>query len=534
MPNIDLSVVKTTIFSLKHHFLAFFFVLLVLSYVYNRYRPGLSRIPGPSLAKWTKLWRLYDVYNGQSHWTAIRLHKKYGSLVRIAPNIVSVGDPTAIKTIYGLTGAFTKVSGLGLSVSVVMLTLIIQSAFYPIQSISWNKKPQMNLFSTRDPVYHREQKKKVAHAYSLTSLLGSEAAMDSCTELFVSRLDEWAATEKPIDLGAWLQYYAFDVVGEVTFAQKLGFLATGGDVDGMMETIEGILFYAAMCGQVPEMHPLLLGNPLFPYLIPAMESWNAVVTFTLKAINSRTTIKRDGELELNDDGDRDFLSKWAAVKKKDPLKMSTRDAITHLSANVFAGSDTTAIALRAIIYFLIKNPIKMRKVVDEIDTANANGKLSSPISYKESITHLPYMGAVIKEAMRLHPSVGLLMERHVPPQGAEICGKFIPGGTIVGINPWVTQYNPKVYEDPESFIPERWLNADAELLAKMENSFLAFGAGSRTCLGRYISLMEMHKVMPQLLRQYTIELEDPKAEWKTSNRWFVQQHGLICTLKKRT
>ncbi|CVL12361.1 related to pisatin demethylase cytochrome P450 [Fusarium proliferatum] len=516
MPNVNLSVVKATIFSLKYHFVGSFFLLLALSYVYNRYRPGLSRIPGPSFAKWTRLWRLHDVYKGQSHQTAIRLHKKHGPLVRIAPNIISVGDPAAIKTIYGLTGAFTK------------------SAFYPIQSISWNKKPQMNLFSTRDTVYHREQKKKVAHAYSLTSLLGSEEAMDSCTELFTSRLDEWVMTQKPIDLGAWLQYYAFDVVGEVTFAQKLGFLETGGDVDGMMETIEGILFYASMCGQVPEMHPFLLGNPLFPYLIPAMESWNAVLTFTLKAINSRTTIQRDGELELSDDGTRDFLSKWAAVKNKDPLKMSTRDVITHLSTNVFAGSDTTAIALRAIIYFLIKHPQKMTKVVEEIDTANENGKLSDPISYKESTSHLPYMGAVIKEAMRLHPSVGLLMERHVPPQGAEICGQFIPGGTIVGINPWVLHSDPTVYKDPESFVPERWLTADAELLSKMENSFLSFGAGSRTCIGRYISLMEMHKVVPQLLRRYTIELENPKAEWRTSNRWFVQQHGLICNLKKRT
>ncbi|KAF5984321.1 cytochrome P450 monooxygenase oxidoreductase [Fusarium coicis] len=463
------------------------------------YRPGLSCIPGPPLAKWTKLWRLYDVYNGQSHQTAIRLHKKHGPLVRIAPNIISVGDPAAIKTIYGLTGAFTK------------------SAFYPIQSISWNKKPQMNLFSTRDTVYHREQKKKVAHAYSLTSLLGSEEAMDSCTELFTSRLDEWATADKPIDLGAWLQYYASDVVGEVTFAQKLGFLETGADVDGMMETIEGILFYAALCGQVPEMHPFLLGNPLIPYLIPAMESWNAVLTFTLKAINSRTTIQRDGELELNGDGGRDFLSRWAALKKRDPLKMSTRDVMTHLSTNVFAGSDTTAIALRAIVYFLIKHPESMRMVVEEIDTADKSGKLSDPISYKESTGHLPYMGAVIKEAMRLHPSVGLLMERHVPPQGAEICGQFIPGGTVVGINPWVLHSDPRVYKDPESFIPERWLTADAGLLSKMENSFLTFGAGSRTCIGKYISLMEMHKVMPQLLRRYTIKLEDPKAEWRTSN-----------------
>ncbi|KAF9773847.1 hypothetical protein IL306_008254 [Fusarium sp. DS 682] len=515
MSNLFLSAVRTAILFLKHHFVTCFVALFILSYVYNRFRPGLSHIPGPPFAKWTKLWRLYNVYQGQSHQTAIKLHQKHGPLVRIAPKVISVGDPQAIKTIYGLTGAFTK------------------SAFYPIQSISWQKKPQMNLFSTRDPIYHRDQKKKVAGAYSLTNLLESEAAIDSCTELFMSRLGEWAATGKPIDLGMWLQYYAFDVVGEVTFAQKLGFLDMGGDVDNMMETIEGILLYASLCGQVPEMHPLLLGNPLFPILMPSMESWNSVLTFTLKAINSRTSIKRDGELELTDGGEKDMLSRWAAVKNKDPLKMSTRDAIVHLSTNVFAGSDTTAIALRAVIYFLIKNPDKMTKVIDEIDTADKDEKISDPISYKESIANLPYTGAAIKEAMRLHPSVGLLMERHVPPQGAEICGQFIPGGTIVGINPWVVQHDPKVYKDPESFIPERWLTADSELLSKMESSFLSFGAGSRTCVGKNISLMELHKVVPQLLRRYTINLADPEAEWETSNRWFVQQRGLTCILKKR-
>lgn len=391
----------------------------------------------------------------------------------------------------------------------------------------------MNLFSTRDPIYHREQKKKVAGAYSLTSLLECEPAVDSCTRLLMSKLDEWAATGGPVDLGAWLQYYAFDVVGEVTFAQKLGFLETGGDVDGMMSTIEGILDYASLCGQVPEMHPFLLGNPLFPYILPAMETWNAVLTFTLKAINSRTSIKRDGELELTDGGEKDMLSRWAATKNKDPLKMCTRDIIVHLSTNVFAGSDTTAIALRAAIYFLIKNPEKMQKTLAEIDAADQEGKLSEPISYKESITHLPYTCAVIKEAMRLHPSVGLLMERHVPPQGAEICGKYIPGGTIVGINPWVLQHDPNVYEDPETFLPERWLTADAEKLARMETSFISFGAGSRTCVGKNISLMEMQKVVPQLLRRYSINLAEPKAEWKTSNRWFVQQSGLVCRLTER-
>jgi hypothetical protein len=94
----------------------------------------------------------------------------------------------------------------------------------------------------------------------MTTLLEAEEMVDSCTRLFMSRLGELSA--KPVDLGDWMQYYAFDVVGELTFGKKLGFLEQGSDVDDILHGIEGFLKYSSRCGQVPEMHPLLLGNPL--------------------------------------------------------------------------------------------------------------------------------------------------------------------------------------------------------------------------------------------------------------------------------
>lgn len=186
-----------------------------------------------------------------------------------------------------------------------------------------------------------------------------------------------------------------------------------------------------------------------------MEHWNQVLIFTLKAINSRTELQRDGELNDAAEQGADMLSRWHNVKSTDPLKMTTRDIIVHLSTNVFAGSDTTAIALRSVVYNLCKNHEAMAKVRAEIDEADGKGLLTHPVRYKEVTAHLPYFCAVLKEAMRLHPSVGLIMERHVPPQGANICGKEIPGGTIVGINPWVLNYDESLFGRPESFEPSR-------------------------------------------------------------------------------
>lgn len=89
--------------------------------------------------------------------------------------------------------------------------------------------------------------------------------------------------------------------------------------------------------------------------MPAMETWNQMLVFTLKAIkaiNSRASIKKDGELINADEGGRGMLSRWAYIKSSDPDKMSTRDSVVHLFTNFFAGSNTMAIALRAIVYFL--------------------------------------------------------------------------------------------------------------------------------------------------------------------------------------
>jgi len=163
--------------------------LLILSYLLNKNKPGLCSIPGPRLAAYTKLWRLHDVYKGSSHLTAISLHAKHGKLVRIAPNVISVADSKEISKIYGIKGEFTK------------------TAFYPIQEISWLKKPQPNLFSLCDETRHREDKRKVAGAYGLEALLKMEPAIDGCGQLLLAKMGGFADRGELVDLGRWVQFY---------------------------------------------------------------------------------------------------------------------------------------------------------------------------------------------------------------------------------------------------------------------------------------------------------------------------------------
>lgn len=282
------------------------------------------------------------------------------------------------------------------------------------------------------------------------------------------------------------RWYAFDIIGNLTFSRTLGFIEEARDVDGVIESIGSFFIYAAVVGQVPWLHKLLVGNPLLPLVMPAIETFNPAVNFAVKCMK----LNKEG-MDSNQD---DFLvrfQKMAAESARGGVNgaFGDIDIINHTSTNVLAGSDTTAIALRSIIHNLITSPMCYNKLLREIDEWQEAGRLSDPVKESEA-RQMPYLQAVVKEAMRLHPSVGMLLERHVPKGGVTICGKFFPEGYVVGINPWVVGRDKGVYgEDADVFRPERWLEADAERLKEMERSSLAFGAGSRVCIGKNISMM---------------------------------------------
>ncbi|KIW29388.1 uncharacterized protein PV07_05206 [Cladophialophora immunda] len=103
------------------------------------------------------------------------------------------------------------------------------------------------------------------------------------------------------------------MVGELTFASKMGFMEQGKDLDAMMAGNKDFLAYAAVYGQIPAIHKVLLSNPLLARLMPAMETWNPVLLFTLKVINGRAAAKRGGQRTKADVEAHDMPSRWEKV-----------------------------------------------------------------------------------------------------------------------------------------------------------------------------------------------------------------------------
>ncbi|RMD43689.1 hypothetical protein DV735_g1404, partial [Chaetothyriales sp. CBS 134920] len=179
--------------------------------------------------------------------------------------------------------------------------------------------------------------------------------------------------------------------------------------------------------------------------------------------------------------------------------------------------------MQSFFWLLLNSPPSYQKLLEEIDTAESNGRLSEMVTFAEA-QDLPYFQACLNEAMRLRPAVGLNIYRKLPPEGLTIDGTFYPGGTEVAVNGWVLHRNKDVFgADAEIYRPERWLEPNAK---RMQRYMYQFGGGSHLCLGRNLALYEMNKVLPQLLRRYHFELAHPGRPLKHHTSFFVVQNGL--------
>lgn len=212
----------------------------------------------------------------------------------------------------------------------------------------------------------------------------------------------------------------------------------------------------------------------------------------------------------------DLLSKFLAAQDARPDFMNDILVQTMAVSMAFAGSETTAISLASVFYYLLRNPSSLAKLRKELDEAAQSGLFSDYetglVTWTES-QKLPYLDACIKEAFRLHPAAGLPLERIVPEPGVEIAGHYVKGGTIVGCSAWIIHRRPEIWgEDVDAFRPERWLvdeklkgeeqNEQEKRVREMNGMMFQFGMGSRTCIGKNISLLEIYKVVPSLLRRF--------------------------------
>jgi hypothetical protein len=357
----------------------------------------------------------------------------------------------------------------------------LQSEFYPVQAAISKGRPIYSLFSTTDEGYHAKYRRCVNSAFSMSSLVNYEPLVDSTTDAFIEQTQQrYLETGKTCDFAQWLQFFAFDVIGDLTWSKRLGFVEKNEDVDGIVAFIGKFLAYAGPVGQMPLLDLVWQKNPirLAVERFGLSKTVFPVTQFAQKQSALRESemqkVRETGEANATSGKGIDLLTKFTQAQHDHPEFMTDQQ----------------------VLYNLVKHPKAYKKLMEELDDAARSGAIAEKpyhkVGWKESQT-LPFLDAVIQESFRLHPAPGLILERIVPPQGMDILGEHIPGGTIVGCNAWVLHRRPEIFgEDVDEFRPERWLDAPPAQLKEMKATMFQFGAGARTCIGkniRYESLL---------------------------------------------
>lgn len=330
------------------------------------------------------------------------------------------------------------------------------------------------IFADQSIERHAINRKLFQSTYSMSNLVNYESYVDDCADIFARRLQEASSAGLEINMRQWFQCYAFDVIGMITYGKRFGFLNQMQDVGGVIAALDNHLSYATLVGIFPSLHPFLFR--IINFVAGGKGSGRQhLVDFTKARIgehmaNPKAVAQADPDDEA--EGAESFLSKFFVKHLSQPNDFTRAHVMAGCMSNIIAGADTTAISLSATLYYLLEHKDCLKKALHEISQAGKAGQLSEKPTFKET-QEMPYLQAVIKEALRIHPLGGLPLERVVPEGGVTIRGQYFPKGTTVGVNMYLEHFNTEAFGDDASmFKPERWLIDDTERLKLMNRHWI--------------------------------------------------------------
>lgn len=303
---------------------------------------------------------------------------------------------------------------------------------------------------------------------------------------------------------------AYDTVALVTLGRPLGLLDTGKDVSGMVEIQKMATAYAFTVFHLPWLDMLMKS------LMPSKsKGFGAFKRFIASTVNERLANRPSQNTAQAKAEKPDLLAHFIQTQEKYPLEMSDDRILTNCAGSLLAGSQSPSMVLDTVFRFLATTPSAQDRLYEEIARSRSSPSLS-PIPYA-TLQTLPYLDAVIRESYRVHGQGILPLERMTPsPSGLTLpSGTVLPPRVKVAILQAGLMHLKHVYgPDADRFNPDRWLpsppppssSADdfPRRRALMERSDMSFGFGSRMCMGKNLTNLEIYKVVAELVWRFNV------------------------------
>ncbi|KAK8092313.1 uncharacterized protein PG998_014996 [Apiospora kogelbergensis] len=464
---------------------------------YNLYLHPLHKFPGPKLWAASRTPNAWMTVSGRSAQTVLDLHRKYGDVIRTAPNELS----------YVRADVWREVMG------------------HRKSGQSENEKDQVHFAMFSNSIIgasredHSGVRRILSHGFSARRMLEQQPLIRHYVDLLFKRLRENSAGgSQPLNVMEWFNYTTFDIIGDLAFGEPFGCLASSKLhpwVALVFKTVKQGNTLAAgrqLSPLATEIVTFFMGNTVAGQL---RQHWSLVCEKVAKRL-SMTTERPD------------FID---SMTRKDKGNMTPEQIFENSNVLIIAGSETTATVMSFATYLLASHPHVMARATEEVRAAF---RTESDIDLL-NVQSLRYLLAVLDEAMRMYPAVPGSQPRITPPEGQVICGDFVPKNTLLGIWQGAIFRYPGNFALPDEFISERWLGEDPRFAGDKNEAFEPFSYGSRNCIGKNLAYSEMRMILARLLFNYDILLEEQSKGWAENMKIYLiwEKPGLWVRLVPR-
>jgi cytochrome P450 len=324
----------------------------------------------------------------------------------------------------------------------------------------------------------RKQRKLSAPALQPKRIESYAATMTECTERMAAGLRD----DEVRDIHADIMQLTLEIVGKTL----LGF-DTRRDAERVSSALEDMIRYFDQRLFTPQ--GILLRYLRLPVRTRFERACNALDALVGRMVTrARTDTRTDYLLAQlvaapNERGERAEL-------------MTDRQARDEATTMLLAGHETTALTVTYAVYALSQDPVCQARLRSELET------LGSQPPTAADLERLPYLDAVVREALRLYPPVWVIA-REVTT-AFQLAGYDIPVGIELACSPYAIQRDPRFFREPDRFMPERWL--DTGRAAPPRYAYIPFGAGPRSCIGIHFAKLEAALVLGTLLQQVKLQV----------------------------
>jgi cytochrome P450 len=219
----------------------------------------------------------------------------------------------------------------------------------------------------------------------------------------------------------------------------------------------------------------------------------------------------------------DLLSMLMAARDEDGSGMTDRQLHDEILTFLLAGHETTAVSLSWTWYLLSAHPEIERKLRAELSQV-----LGGRTPQLEDLPRLPYADKVVKESMRLYPPAWSLARSTLKEM--ELGGYPLPVGSNVVMSPWIMHRDPRFFEHPEQFNPDRWAGDATQHLPKF--AYFPFGGGPRLCIGASFAMMEANLLLAVVAQRFQLRLVPGHPVAAMPSITLRPRHGMRMSLSR--